>query len=86
MEGYRWQINRLMKLAEYFTRRIKSTRGYEMVAEQVHSFLLFFTPKVENFLTRTSEHLLLVSSAKHIGRKEETLDLREKKARLEKVA
>uniref|UniRef100_A0A914DZI1 Glutamate decarboxylase n=1 Tax=Acrobeloides nanus TaxID=290746 RepID=A0A914DZI1_9BILA len=31
MEGYRRQINRLMELAEYFTNRIKTTEGYEMV-------------------------------------------------------
>jgi len=33
MQGYRKQINRLMELAAYFTKRIKSTPGYEMVVE-----------------------------------------------------
>lgn len=35
MDGYRRQINRLMDLAAYFTHRIKSTPGYEMVINNV---------------------------------------------------
>ncbi|CAD5214898.1 unnamed protein product [Bursaphelenchus okinawaensis] len=34
MEGYRAQINRLMELCAYFTHRIKSTAGFEMVVEK----------------------------------------------------
>ncbi len=34
MEGYRQQINRLMELSAYFTRRIKSTEGFEMVLQE----------------------------------------------------
>ena len=64
-----------MKLAEYFTRRIKSTEGYEMVVEQVRFFFfaVFYALKAENFLARISEHLLLVCAAKfeNIGRKGE---------------
>jgi glutamate/tyrosine decarboxylase-like PLP-dependent enzyme len=35
MQGYRKQINRLMDLSAYFTKRIKHTPGYEMVVENV---------------------------------------------------
>ncbi|CAO4368404.1 unnamed protein product [Caenorhabditis nigoni] len=33
MEGYRQQINKLMDLSAYFTRRIKETEGFELIIE-----------------------------------------------------
>ncbi|CAD6199893.1 unnamed protein product [Caenorhabditis auriculariae] len=34
MEGYRQQINRLMDLTYYFTKRIKETEGFELIIEK----------------------------------------------------
>ncbi|ETN79552.1 hypothetical protein NECAME_18103 [Necator americanus] len=47
MEGYRDQVNYLMDLAAYFTKRIKETEGYELVLDSPEflNICFWYVPK-----------------------------------------
>jgi glutamate/tyrosine decarboxylase-like PLP-dependent enzyme len=59
MDGYRLQINRLMQLARYFTRRIKATEGFEMVVDKAGNLFLLKNFYLIKFLQKIREIIFL---------------------------
>ncbi|KAI6240964.1 Glutamate decarboxylase 1 [Aphelenchoides fujianensis] len=80
MEGYRKQINRLMELTAYFTNRIKHTPGYEMVVDKV------CCSSLNTLLMMSIQPEFLNICFWYVPPSLRHLDLKEKNARLEKIA